>query len=618
VTVREQASLLLGDANSERSSKIKSLLERDFFVDVRQCETFSDLRSHLATGETIESQRVMIADDLPYSKAERGGSTVLRRILDVLIDARSSLRPGLLYTREPDIPRDLRNLVDLIEFPSSGFAEAHTEELLNVAGVWFRDFRRSLRKVDLVDSEEQATLEEMVRSLDDDRDLNAAKDLLTRLSSRFFKAESATVGKLAPGLSGARVFRVRPMGAADATEPAKEFVLKLSKSSESWKLKEEVNRLKQVRECDPPKREHSPTSHPPLYPDKDWEGGATELGWSAICYEFLGGEEYGTLIDLRNALITSASTLVGHSKGAKLKPLDATAANADEFRAKCLQIVLDWLRGEWCGKFSQPATAKLWSAETLPNQKYPEKSPPYQLSAGTKSAILGFLANPDQAQLGSRMIADWEARRKAVWEFTGRANGETGIKLLDTEIPLIQAPVHGDLNGNNVFIWLTQPDHPFLIDFPMFQRWGHALQDFARLEVELKYALMDRQEDSPAEQLPALDLTPAQFPLWCALEDFLLAKTRKPTHLPTVEAAYPENVRLTLTLVRAIREAACQVHDSRKRVKNTDPSFLDEYLPALLFHTLKAVSYTTLSPFKRLLAVYSAAGILENLRTRTR
>jgi hypothetical protein len=208
------------------------------------------------------------------------------------------------------------------------------------------------------------------------------------------------------------------------------------------------------------------------------------------------------------------------------------------------------------------------------------------------------------------MLEGWSGYSQSVWEFVENTSPQTGIPLLDNEIEMILSPAHGDLNANNVFIWLTHPDQPFFIDFPTFQARGHALQDFARLEVEVKYTLMDRQEDSPAEQLPSFDLTPSQFVIWRQLEDYLLAEGWAEERTWDGNAVYTGNVGLSLALVQRIRRYACRVQSQ----KNPTVGFLEEYLPALLFHTLRAISYTSLSPLKRLLAVYSAARMLERLR----
>jgi len=172
---------------------------------------------------------------------------------------------------------------------------------------------------------------------------------------------------------------------------------------------------------------------------------------------------------------------------------------------------------------------------------------------------------------------------------------------------MVHSPAHGDLNANNVLFFPQFVDPVFLIDFPMYQQCGHALQDYARLETEIKYALMDRQDDSDPVALPGLDFSPQQFPLWCELEDHLCRQWQSEARW--IAGGYTNNVTLTLDLIQILRTAAKEVQES---ALNLPPSvdFSKEYLIPLLYHTLRAITFPSLSPFKRILAVYSAASIL--------
>jgi hypothetical protein len=62
-----------------------------------------------------------------------------------------------------------------------------------------------------------------------------------------------------------------------------------------------------------------------------------------------------------------------------------------------------------------------------------------------------------------------------------------------------------------------------------------------------------------------------------------------------------------------VRSKAREVQGQKLGVRRI-PDFLEEYLPALLYHTLQAIGWPSLSIFKRLLAVYSGAKILERLK----
>jgi len=155
------------------------------------------------------------------------------------------------------------------------------------------------------------------------------------------------------------------------------------------------------------------------------------------------------------------------------------------------------------------------------------------------------------------------------------------------------------------------PDPIFLIDFAMYQKCGHALQDFARLETEIKYALMDCQQDSPVNELPGFDSTPGQFQLWLELENHLLGNIwREPKTWSST--GFRRNLDLTLQLVQSIRTVAGDIQKQNLQ-SGLPPSFEDEYLYPLLYHTLQAITYRSLSPFKRLLAVHSSAELLRKV-----
>lgn len=77
---------------------------------------------------------------------------------------------------------------------------------------------------------------------------------------------------------------------------------------------------------------------------------------------------------------------------------------------------------------------------------------------------------------------------------------------------------------------------------------------------------------------------------------------------------FRDNVRLTYRLVKVIRDKAERVQQqSCPGAAHGPAAFMDEYLPALLYHTTRAATYPTLSVFKRLLAIYSAGLILQRL-----
>jgi hypothetical protein len=248
----------------------------------------------------------------------------------------------------------------------------------------------------------------------------------------------------------------------------------------------------------------------------------------------------------------------------------------------------------------------LWDCRDRAAEKYPDL-PPYQLSGSSKEYIIGFLDSRD-VKMGKAFFDRWKDRVDLLKRFVERQRN--GPERMFKREPVIVSPAHGDLNAKNVMLWLNKTlSLPFLIDFAMFQKLGHALQDFAKLETEIKFSIMDRQEGAPVSKLPAADHTYSQIFLWKQLEDHLLGDNWRRKKSRWSRGGYLKNVELCLEYIQLIRDYGQHVQRQDLRLKPT-LTFLEEYRPALLFHTLKAIGYDDLPIFKRLLAIYSASSLL--------
>jgi hypothetical protein len=75
---------------------------------------------------------------------------------------------------------------------------------------------------------------------------------------------------------------------------------------------------------------------------------------------------------------------------------------------------------------------------------------------------------------------------------------------------------------------------------------------------------------------------------------------------------YQENVDLSYRLVMLLRQKASEIQQRKLDFHEAAP-FADEYLPALLYHTVRVIGHPSLSLPKRLLAVHSAGSILNRL-----
>ncbi len=411
---------------------------------------------------------VLLADDLPLLAHSK--DVIQRRHFDFLNELDWGIRLGCIYSNEePPYLDEYSNLFGLPVPPRTPTEEERNRliSILELAG----RLKRSRRPPEIRLAADPI-LREQIRALNDDRDLETGQEHLSYLIRNFNLpfGEKVAVAKLVQGKSGARVFRFRPKMSVPESG---DLIIKLNPRNDLWKLELEVERhrdatkslgvrryqihVADLKEIDPSGR-RSGTNNNHI----------TEYGnWCAVCYDFLGGKEFGPFLDLETALIAA-----------------------------------------------------------------PEK---------------------------------------------------------------------------------LQESRPFLIDFPCYQKSGHPLQDLASLEIALKFALMDRQGDSPKESLRAFDHTHSQMDIWQEMEDYLLSDTRNLSQTGWQQRhCFMDNVALCFELVALLRKSAEKVQ-AQKCGEEKLPQFLDEYLPALLYHRVRAIGYTSLSIFKRLLAIYSTSAILDRL-----
>src|SRR5262249_21930462 len=126
-------------------------------------------------------------------------------------------------------------------------------------------------------------------------------------------------------------------------------------------------------------------------------------------------------------------------------------------------------------------------------------------------------------------------------------------------------PVHGDLNRYNILLWV-ECGHFFLIDFDTYQEKGHPLQDFAHFETEIKFGLMDSED----ELTYPFDLSAEPLPSWRKAEDSLLdASPGRPLLIDSID----KPIRRALQLVGSIRDQALEVHRLHRGDEGGGPSF---------------------------------------------
>lgn len=594
--------VLIGEPSPERFDLLKEILHDEFSATAVCAENYEDFRSEYARRRW---NLLLIAYDLPRTSAIKA-AFLYEYFAHLNFEAHNVNKGCIVGSLEPDDLEKIDPLPARIHVPSASPSPSERDRIVTELGSLLPR-AVSLPRVGPVES---PSLREQIRSLSEGRKLDEGKTVLRSLLRDLFLCELVDVDGLGQGASGAKVFRVRPEG----RDGPREFVLKLSHVDELWKILLELERHAEAR---PTLGVEDYMIHfaklieaklPYEHQGRSLDYVVNYKNWYAVGYDFVGGERFGKLVDLETVLISSAASLEEKTKGTDFSTPASDAAACRQLRVRLFEATLDWLSRNWYmkeGRFTR-GRRDVWKVEDAPDKQYPPM-PPYQLAGKSKGFILSFL-DSHASGIGERFFDRWAEDRQRVWDLVEKTGGRTGVAFLDRQSSFILSPAHGDLNGNNVLLWLDRACHPFLIDFPFYQREGHALQDFARLEVEVKLALMDRQADSPVDALPALDHTSSQLRLWKEMEDHLLSDAWQSPKGAWAADGYSDNVDFCLGLIQLLRTKAAEV---QRQMPGSDiGSFMDEYRPPLLYHTVRASGYGTLPILKRLLAVYSAARLL--------
>lgn len=607
--------VLIADVNQQRMKLLKGLFEQEFSeVEFIHVQTFQEVQQQAGTNTW---KMILFSSKLPYSS--ENNSAILQYYFSELNQIPSVLVCLFGENGMPELHESFQGrkflYVPAIESSFSQERRKLTSE--------FRQCLNWSPPLPEIILEDHPLLHEQVRSLHENRKLDAGKALLAQLVRGFFVCDKANVARLGQGKSGSRVFRIRPEPCSAANP---EFVLKLVEKRDNWKIRSEITGHQKAREfLAQPFRQHitylCQTCSPKASPLPDMFEHVTSTSadtWQAICYGFLGGERLGQFVDLESVLIAESSKLSKKVSSVK-KPNQQFAFTPSEIRADrqaMLGKILEWLRGQWYDLAqANQETKQLWET-TDAQPEYYSALPPYRFTSKAKERIIAFLDSFD-AQLGERFSLpvsppNWGERVALIRELLSKDGEATNFSKMDTPLNFLLSPAHGDLNAANILLWLEQREHFFLIDFPFYQEWGHAVQDFARLEVEMKFMLLDRQADSPASELPAFDYTPSQMALWLELEEHLLNdwKLPKPQEQNWQQQGHKMNVICCLELIQLIRNTVEDVYRQAGAANN----FSDEYWAALLYHTLRVLGYPTVSIFKRLFAIYSASSLLTKLK----
>jgi hypothetical protein len=639
-------AVLIGDEDPDRAQWLAGFLNEYYGLTGRIVEALEDA---LSLAGRSDWPLIFLTDNLPYMAVEVPTTQANFEQLRQKIAATRKYNYAMVcvVTRDSDPDWTAAGIappfhIHLSSPPTtSAGVKALVDELRSLGSILplIRSTEDLAGKVRWDRSNRQ--LRAQISALSLDGLLKEGEDQLYSLISNSINCQEADriqIKQLGQGKSGAQVFHLIVSHRANKSSKSADdhYILKLSETGDLWKLRAEVKGYQDAHKSTnfSDYERHIPRlqkAHFPRY-KKDsthpehWHI-ASSWRWDAIHYDFLGANILSDCMALETALISEPSKL--RERAARAGNPTYIIASLDqksvlEFRLKFLEHVLDGLCRIWYlnKELVERKSRTLWQAKDRLEREY-ASFPAYCFKKRTRQWVQSFLDSND-AEIGKRLSEggmvptpagslSWDVCCSKVLNLVSERK-ENGLGVLKQKQAVILSPVHGDLNASNVFLWLRTEKFPFLIDLPFYQEKGHALQDFARLEVEFKFALMDRQEESPTDQLPAFDQTPAQAALWREMENHLL---NHPTDLGArtawQSAGFLQNVELTYQLVQKVRQKAKEVQQQKIFGGGPAEEFESEYFPALLYHTVLAIGYPSLSIFKRCLAVYSAGSIMNKL-----
>ena len=157
---------------------------------------------------------------------------------------------------------------------------------------------------------------------------------------------------------------------------------------------------------------------------------------------------------------------------------------------------------------------------------------------------------------------------------------------------------HGDLNNANILFKDDQPN-PWLIDFA-HTGYGHYLRDFAKLETEIKFGLMDKKNEDALVRLPYwLDMDNVLDVLPFGETSYIQPHVWKETD-PEILKAY--------SVIRHLRLLASD------RMIGSKESHIAQYRTALFLYTLQTLAFSDISPCKKIFAFRSASRLCQFIK----
>ncbi len=157
---------------------------------------------------------------------------------------------------------------------------------------------------------------------------------------------------------------------------------------------------------------------------------------------------------------------------------------------------------------------------------------------------------------------------------------------------------HGDLNSANI-LFKDDRRNPWLIDFA-HTGYGHYLRDFAKLEAEIKFGLMDKKNEN----------APTRLPRWLGMDNALdVLPFGEPLYIPPyVQIGTDPEILKAYSIIRHLRSLAFD------RMIGIKEPHIAQYRTALFLYTLQTLAFRDIPPWKKIFAFRSASRLSQLIK----
>ena len=220
----------------------------------------------------------------------------------------------------------------------------------------------------------------------------------------------------------------------------------------------------------------------------------------------------------------------------------------------------------------------------------------FNLTSNIKASVLDTVQDLTIYGPPMRSSKKWNESRKTIEELIYMPLP----KWLYEPWPVVNGHIHGDPNPRNCLVNSANKDDLHLIDCGGYRPNGRLVSDLAMIERDVKLVLMGIEHNAGG----FFDLEVGQLQGWCHAESDAIARGLE--YSPSFAPTSSDSIKRAYRLIGRIRERAKQISGRDGLGKH--------YFAALLYWTLDVLKYQAVRPTKKLLAIHSAAEIVNTFR----